>query len=113
MDPPIGRFGVQGHHLKMIPAQLPPWIPVVDAQAMLDIFQRKLCDELSIMLEKSSRDCHASGMPSSPTQIMGRIASQSTAVSDEDSFRLGFLPFNFKSLLKFSPFKFKLPIWKD
>jgi hypothetical protein len=112
MDPPIGRFGVQGHHLKMIPAQLPPWVPVADAQAMLDTFQRKLCDELSIMLEKSSRGCRAGEMPSSPTQIIGRTASQSTAAGDEDS-RLGFLSSNFKRLLKFLPFALKLPFWKD
>lgn len=90
----------------MIPARLPPWIPEMDAQAMLDIFRRKLCDELSIMLEQSSRDRRASRMPSSSTQIMGHIASQSAT---EDSPRLAFLPFSFKRLfLSLSPFKFKL-----
>jgi hypothetical protein len=112
MDPPIRRFGVQGHHLKMIPTQLPPWIPVTDARAMLDTFQRKLCDELSIMLEKSSRNCHASETPSSPTQTIGCTASQSTTAGDEDP-RLGFLSSNLKRLLNSLPFKLKLPMWKD
>ena len=112
MNPPIERFGVWGHHLKMIPVQLPPWIPVMDAQAMLDTFQQKLCDELSIMLEKSLHSCHAGEMPSSPTQIIGHTASQSTAAGEEGP-HLGFLSSNFKCLLKFLPFKFKLPIWKD
>jgi hypothetical protein len=97
----------------MIPALLPPWIPKIDAQAMLDIFRRQLCDELSTMLEKPSRDRHAGGMPSSSTQIIGRIVSQSTTTSSEGPPRLGFLPFNFKRLLKASLFKFKLPMWND
>jgi hypothetical protein len=64
------------------------------------------------MLEKSSHGCHASEMPSSPTQIIGHTASQSTAAGNEDS-HLGFLSSNFKHLLKFLPFMLKLPFWKD
>jgi hypothetical protein len=64
------------------------------------------------MLEKSSRGCCAGEMPSSPTQIIGHTASQSTAAGDKDS-HLGFLSSNFKRLLKFLPFVLKLPFWKD
>jgi hypothetical protein len=112
MDPPIGRFGVRGHHLKVIPALLPPWIPKIDAQAMLDIFWRQLCDELSTMLETSCSR-RASGMSSSTMQIIGCIASQSTTTSSDGPSCLGFLPFDFKCLWKVLPFKFKLPMWND
>jgi hypothetical protein len=97
----------------MIPAQLPPWIPKEDSQALLDIYRRQLCEELFILQDKSLR-------PSNSTQVMGNIPSEpssssNTAGEAKDGRRWGFFgvlnfKFNFKRLLKAVSFNL---VWKN
>jgi hypothetical protein len=39
----------------MFPVQLPPWMPGEVAQQMLSIFQRKICDEVLVMLDNNPK----------------------------------------------------------
>lgn len=65
-DPDAARLGIHSRQNQVYPVELPPWICEADARAMVEIFRKRLCDEISIMMQRQR-------------QLHGRSSSESVA----------------------------------
>jgi len=106
------RFGIRGHHHKMFPVDLPPWMPNDHAESMVVTFQRCLREEVDTMLMADQPKGH---MSTSFEQSVGTLSSVTSGghttgpsrdcLPDSDSFKLWSLSSNTLRNLKVGIFQ--------
>jgi hypothetical protein len=105
------RFGVRGHHHKMFPMELPPWLPKDYAQLMVDELRRMLCSEISAMMDGQCPGCSSiSSLQSVGSLTASSVVSNSTLTSGEHTNGLDRIGHTLrpKRFLNLSSFKLKL-----